>query len=410
MDHPKRFSGVSLPIAVALLATWAAFCFRIVRHYHRLAAPLAVSAQAGAKPDPGFGFYLLRAQSLLDPALVADADVRRSLPVAPDSCRTLWTESVMLDLTRFAAHAEEPPTDGEIAITLSDPEGARAAVASILQRDPCVLGPATPVVASLWQATADTQRACRAAGELPRCLDALWRMRLAATRYLSRGIPLGQISDVGLLTARLFDAALTVPSASPGEVAAIAERIAELDPHHVGALRAATQFRFLEAIRRPADSGVASRLAATLTAARALERAQDDRSELVTEVRLDLARRHHDWNEVRRLAERARLRFPGSGLGDYHLAWLAYLLGRPAGAEAYLRHALSAAARPRLFARLRTSWDRLRAGSFSQPFSEDLGTFGYRLQWNGRSPASDSENGRNAIAVTDFASESGPPR
>ena len=91
------------------------------------------------------------------------------------------------------------------------------------------------------------------------CVRELLWYRFYAVEFLTREIPLERIDDIGILVHRLMARGSHVDPVVAPRIAAIAERILELDPKNADAARAALLFRYVAFRSRRTDPRKLSR-------------------------------------------------------------------------------------------------------------------------------------------------------
>lgn len=340
----------------------------------------------------GFSFYLLRGQSAPNPALLADAATKDGDAARISTeCRSLWMESILLDLTPYAEKKPgRAPTSGVVTLRLADAAGARTALKQILARHVCVGLPESVAFTGLRESTMRLRAACEEKEPIA-CVTAATWLRLHATRYFTRHFTLSDLHDVGTLVHLLFATTLAGEASDVPDSAAIAERILELDPHLLDAARAAAQLRYVDFVWNHARPESEDALESALAAAEQAERAAGSASPLLAELRVAKALAKDDNKAWREAAQNLRLRFPKSGLGDYYLGWLAFRQGNLGEAARELSEATrreSPAPCWRIAWANRQLSDLHGAVPESMIFRDDAGNFGLQVHDTSRGPSS----------------------
>jgi hypothetical protein len=169
----------------------------------------------------------------------------------------------------------------------------------------------------------------------PQCYAALEEFRAEANDYLTRGIPLDQISDSDVLSTKAEIYISRNAHFDPGYYAAVNERILELDPNNITAGKNAMRGRYLDWLsggEGTPDPDKEEHLEKTLSA----WEANHPGDTIVQEIKMDRARMKGDLDSMRKLAMETQESGASPDEGTYYLAWAAYLGNDKATAKQYL--------------------------------------------------------------------------
>jgi len=256
------------------------------------------------------------------------------------------------------------------------------------------------------------------------CFTKVMIYRFYITEYSFGKVPEWQISDLSVLVNRFFAIGFTQNPAYSSKMAAIADRIVELEPYSKSAAINAVKAHYVDLLLNLSTSerdekDLAFERSLQKYATMGLETIREE--DQYYEMRMNQARLRGDFGEILRLAEELFENTDRYEIGLYHLAWASYLMGAEDKGRSVLMEGLRQDPRSsRLFSsliRLRNPdqavrdsdifWDWGRSFSFSVKVPQI--EYGFGLSFNLAPytvhPASTEEEHRVMYAIMAFLRE-----
>lgn len=224
-------------------------------------------------------------------------------------------------------------------------------------------------------------------GDLYECFNSLLRYRFHIVAYFTRNVRLDRITDLRVLTNKLFALGLLNDASRAGELSAILDRMRQIDPYNWDIVYGLAQTRYIDlVINQKNDEGrklAEAKLENALAAAEAINPAHVG----LMELRIYLSRYRGDLTNMRKLATQIEQENPGEGTGPYYLGWVSFLEAKTDETNRNLREAF---ARDPYSFRVRYSLNKFLNLGMDVPdiavFNEQLGNFGVHYNFSARDP------------------------